>query len=456
MKHFGRKSARTYDGSDSTNDSGTGIAKSVIITLVIVALYRIGSCLPVPGVPYKSITELFSSGGSGLTATMSLLNMFAGGSLRYISLFSLSIMPYITATIIMQILTYAVPQLHEMQQEGEHGASKINQYARYMTLGLSLLNAIGYFFLFKSYGVTFANAAAPEWMLNLMFIMSLVGGSMLLMYMGEKITDTNLFQGASILILVNVLSSVPTAFYETVTQSSDGVRITVITLIAVLLLTPFLVVMEMGQRRIPITYGRQLGVESKFAKQSTYLPLKAMPQGVVPVIFASALVYIPLQLSMFFPKNTVLQTIATNMSSGPISWTVQAALIFLFSFFYAIIAMNPDDLAENLAKQGAFISTPRKRPGTETADYIKHVIYRIVMPASIVLAAVAIIPNIIMQSTGNQLLQAFGGTSLLIIIGTVVQCIMAVDSQRTMTAYEGGKFRRHKRHAVFGESAVTD
>lgn len=445
-----------HDGSDSRNDSGTGIAKSIAFTLVIVALYRIGSCLPVPGVPYQSITSLFGDGGGGLTATMSLLNMFAGGSLRYISLFSLSIMPYITATIIMQIMAYAVPSLHDLQEEGEAGANKINQYARYITLGLSVLNAIGYFFLFKSYGVTFVGADAPEWMLDAMFILSLVGGSMLLMYMGEKISDTNLFQGASVLILVNVLSSVPTAFYETVTTSADGVRMTVITLLAVLLLIPFLVIMEMGQRQIPIIYGRQRAVGTEFAKKTTYLPLKAMAQGVVPVIFASAITYIPLQLSVFFPDSTTLQNVASNLSSGPVSWAVQAVLIILFSFFYAIVAMRPDDMADNLAKQAAFVSNPRLRPGKETADYIRHVLYRIVMPASIVLAAIAIIPNIVLQSTSNPLLRSFGGTSLLIIVGTVVQCIMAVNSQRSMTAYEGGRFRRHKKRAVFGENAVTD
>lgn len=443
-----------YHGTDSSNDSNSGILKSIIITIVIVVLYRLGSCLPVPGVPYQSIESLIGS-GTGFSATMSLLNLFAGGSLKYISLFSLSIMPYITATIVMQILTYVVPSLHQLQEEGQAGSIKINQYARYMTLGLSVLNAIGYFFMFKSIGVTFTGSTAPEWMLILMFIGSLVGGSMLLMYMGEKISDTNLFQGASVLILVNVLSSVPTSLYETITSSSNGTQIAIITLIFVLLLVPFLVLMEMGQRRIPLIYGRQKSVDSEFAEKTTYLPIKAMSQGVVPVIFASVVVYLPLQLSVFFPDNTVLQNIASSLSTGPISWSVQAILIILISWGYSIVAMKPDDIADNLAKQAAFISNPRLNPGTETAEYIQSVLLRVVMPASIILAAIAIVPNIVFAQTSNQLLQTFSGTSLLIIIGTVVQCIMAVDSQKTMTAYEGGKFNRRKRRAVFGEAEAT-
>lgn len=442
---------------DTVGKNDVSIAQSLFVTIAIVILYRLGSCLPVPGVPYTSMVDLVgTSSDTALGSAMTLLNMFAGGSLRYISLFSLSIMPYITATIIMQLMTYASPSLHALQRQGESGANRINQYARYLTLGLSLLNAIGYFFMFKSRGVTFANAAAPELMLDAMFILSLVGGSILLMYMGEKITDTKLFQGASILIFVNVIASVPTAFYNSVVNTTDGWKTTLIIVIAILLMVPFLVLMEMGQRRIPITYARQQAVGTRFARQTTYLPLKAMAQGVVPIIFASAFTYVPVQVAVFFPNNTTLTSIANTLSSGPVNWAVQAVLIILFSFGYAYVAMRPDDISDNLAKSGAFISSPLVPQGQETAKYIKKVLYRIIMPASVILAALAIVPNILLQNTSNALLRSFGGTSLLIIIGVICQCIMAVDSQKTMGAYAGGNFKRRKRRAVFGESAVTN
>lgn len=424
---------------------------SIGITLLIIVLYRLGSELPVPGVPYGSVVDMLDSNGNGaLASTMSVLNMFSGGSLKYISLFSLSIMPYITATIIMQILGFASPTLHKLQQQGEAGANRINQYARYLTVGLSLLNAIGYFFLFKAYGVSFAASEAPEWMLSLMFIASLIGGSLLLMYLGEKITDTQIFNGASILICVNVISSVPTAFYNSVTGTTDAANITAIVLAAIVVMVPFLVLMELGQRRIPITYARQQSVGGKFAKQTTYMPLKALAQGVVPIIFASAFTYIPLQIAVFFPDNTTLTNIASALSSGWVSWTVQAVLIVAFSFFYSLIVMRPDDTADNLAKSGAFISNPKVAPGHDTASYIKAVLIRITVPSSIILAALAIIPNILMTNTSNALLRSFGGTSLLIMIGVICQSLSAIDSQVTMSSYEGTTFKRHKRKAVFG------
>lgn len=446
---------KTNGGTAGSGDAS--IMRSLCVTIAIVILYRLGSCLPVPGVPYTSMVDLVgTSSDTPLGSAMGLLNMFAGGSLRYISLFSLSIMPYITATIIMQLMTYASPSLHALQRQGEAGTNRINQYARYLTLGLSALNAIGYLFMFKSRGVTFTNVAAPEPMLDAMFVLSLVGGSILLMYMGEKITDTKLFQGASILIFVNVIASVPTAFYNSVVNTIDGWKTTIIVIAAILLMVPFLVLMEMGQRRIPITYARQQAVGTRFARQTTYLPLKAMAQGVVPIIFASAFTYVPVQIAVFFPGNAMLTNIANTISSGPVNWVVQAVLIVLFSFGYAYVAMRPDDISDNLAKSGAFISNPLVPQGQETALYIKRVLYRIIMPASVILAALAIVPNILLQNTGNVLLRSFGGTSLLIIIGVICQCIMSVDSQRTMGAYAGGNFKRRKRHAVFGEGVVTD
>lgn len=443
---------------ESQND--ISIAKSLFITLVIVALYRLGSALPVPCIPYQSLVDMYGSSisnGTALGATMSVLNVFAGGSLKYIGLFSLSIMPYITATIIMQVMGMSVPKLHDLQREGETGMNKINQYARYLTLGLSLLNAIGYFFLFRTQlGISFATAAAPEWMMIAMFILSLVGGSMLLMYMGEKITDTRLFQGASVLICVNIMASIPTAFYESVMNTADGARTTAIIVIALLLMVPFLILMEMGQRRIPITYARQKAVDTKFSRQTTYLPIKAMAQGVVPIIFASAFIYVPVQLSLFFPDNEVLGTISQNLSSGWVSWVVQTVLIILFSFFYVIVEMRPDNISDGLAKSGAFVSDPRIPQGPETTDYIRHVTYRIVMPASIILAALAVVPNILLQSVNNPMLSTFGGTSLLIVIGVICQCIMAIDSQKTMDAYANGRFKRRKRRATFGESYTAE
>lgn len=438
------------------------LLKKIFLTLVIVLLYRIGSHLPVPGVPFNTLLDM---GGTSLgtggfaSGAMSLLNMFSGGALSYISLFSLSIMPYITATIVFQILAWAIPSLHKLQQEGESGANKINQYARYLTVALSILNAIGYYFLFRSMGVTFANAAAPEWLLSVMFCASLVGGSMLLMYMGEKITDTQIFNGASILIFVNVLSSVPTAFYNSVVGTNDGWKLTAIVCAVIVVLVPFLVLLELGQRRIPITYARQQAVGTEFAAETTYLPLKANAQGVIPIIFASAFTYLPAQIAVFFPNVSWLQTVGSALSSGWVNWVTTGVLILIFSIAYGLIAMNPEDTADNLAKSGAFIVKPRIAPGEETVAYIRKTLIHIVIPTAVVLVVMAVVPNILLTSTGNTLLQAFGGTSLLIMIGVLCQSLAAIDSQLTMSSYDGSEktgFKRRKRKAVFGGAFEAD
>lgn len=402
----------------------------ILFTIAMLIVYRIGAHVPVPGVPFQGMAGLLPTDGA-----MGLLTLFSGGALSYVSVFSLGIMPYITSSIIMQLLQSVIPSLHELAREGEVGQTKITQYSRYLTLGLSILNSIGYLFLFKSYGISFAEAGAPEVIFDIMVVGTLTAGSMLIMWIGELITQRGIGNGMSLIIFANIMAGLPQSIFSSLGEGSMGTVVTVVIFVVILCVIPFIVFLERGQRRIPVQYAKRVVGRRMMGGQSTYLPIKVNTAGVVPIIFASALLYFPAQIAVFFPNVDWVLAVANALASGWINWILNVVLIVFFAYFYTSMIFNPEDTAENLKRQGGFI--PGVRPGRATAAYIKNALNKITLPSAVFLAVIAIVPSIIFSFTGNQLIQAFGGTSVLIMVGVVLDTVDKVESQLKMYNYDG-------------------
>lgn len=408
----------------------------IIFTIAMLVLYRLGAHIPVPGIPFQGITGLFSNTGTSVASgAMALLNLFSGGALAYVSVFSLGIMPYITSSIILQMLQAVVPSLHELAREGEVGQTKITQYSRYLTLALAILNSIGYLFLFKSFGISFNGADAPEIIFDIVIVGTLVAGAMLIMWMGELITQRGIGNGMSLIIFANIMAGLPQSIYSSVENGNGGILMTVIVCVVILIVIPLIVYIERGQRRIPVQYAKRVVGRRMMGGQSTYLPIKVNTAGVIPIIFASALLYFPAQIAVFFPGVAWIQVVAGALSSGWLNWVLNVVLIVFFAYFYTSMVFNPEDTADNLQKQGGFI--PGVRPGRATAAYIKNALSKITLPSAIFLAIIAIVPSIVFSFTGNTLIRAFGGTSILIMVGVVLDTIAKVESQMKMYDYDG-------------------
>lgn len=408
----------------------------ILFTIAMIALYRLGAHIPVPGIPVDDITKLsMTSGNTVAGGAMALLNLFSGGALSYASVFSLGIMPYITSSIILQMLQSVVPSLHELSREGEVGQQKITQYSRYLTLGLAVLNSIGYLFLFKSFGIGFNGAAAPEWIFDIMIVGTLTAGAMLIMWMGELITQRGIGNGMSLIIFANIMAGLPQAILRSSEGGTVDLVVTVVIFVVILCVIPLIVYLERGQRRIPVQYAKRVVGRRIMGGQSTYLPIKVNTAGVIPIIFASALLYFPAQLAVFFPNVGWVQAVASALSTGWLNWILNVVLIVFFAYFYTSMVFNPDDTADNLKKQGGFI--PGVRPGKATAAYIKNALSKITLPSAIFLALIAIVPSVVFSFTSNQLVQAFGGTSVLIMVGVVLDTLDKVESQLKMYDYDG-------------------
>ena len=408
----------------------------IIFTIAMLVLYRLGAHIPVPGIPFQGITGLFSNTGTSVASgAMALLNLFSGGALAYVSVFSLGIMPYITSSIILQMLQAVVPSLHELAREGEVGQTKITQYSRYLTLALAILNSIGYLFLFKSFGISFNGADAPEIIFDIVIVGTLVAGAMLIMWMGELITQRGIGNGMSLIIFANIMAGLPQSIYSSVENGNSGILMTVIVCVVILIVIPLIVYIERGQRRIPVQYAKRVVGRRMMGGQSTYLPIKVNTAGVIPIIFASALLYFPAQIAVFFPGVAWIQVVAGALSSGWLNWVLNVVLIVFFAYFYTSMVFNPEDTADNLQRQGGFI--PGVRPGRATAAYIKNALSKITLPSAIFLAIIAIVPSIVFSFTGNTLIRAFGGTSILIMVGVVLDTIAKVESQMKMYDYDG-------------------
>ncbi len=409
------------------------LRRKLLFTLGIIAVYRLGAWIPIPGVEVELLREAI--GGAGLGNIVGILNVFAGGALSQLAVFSLGIMPYITASIIMQLLAVVIPKLEALQREGEQGRKKITQYTRYVTVGLALLQSTALVTLAKN-GVAFGFDAMPDAGTGLIIVgvITLTAGTSLIMWLGELITSRGIGNGMSLLIYVSIISQFPSELR--LVQTANGWNWVGGVLVMGVLLCVAVVFMEMGQRRIPVQYARRQIGRRSYGGQSTYIPLKVNQSGVIPVIFASSLMYLPglgAQLSGS-PRVQAWTEQYLGAADNPVFILVFAALTIFFAYFYSAITFNPVEVADNMKRYGGFI--PGIRPGRQTAEYLDRVLTRITLPGSLYLAAIAVLPFILL-AVGN--IQAFplGGVSLLIMVGVALQTMQQVESQLMQRNYEG-------------------
>lgn len=412
------------------------LRKKILFTLGILALYRFGAYLPVPGIPFRQFAEAFANSGSGVS--MSMLDLFTGGALSHFSVFSLGIMPYITASIIMQLMQGVIPTVGRWAKDGETGRRKITQVTRYMTMGLGLINAVGYLLLFQSpaYGVRFSSDV-PYALTSIIVVFTLVAGTAFIMWMGELITQRGIGNGMSLIIFVSIVSRVPSAIFSSITHSTtmqQGIAITILIVAVVCVCIPLIIYVERAQRRIPVNYAKRMQGRRMMGGQSTYIPFKVNAAGVIPIIFASCLIYFPAQIAALFNVGW-LTSFANMISMGIVNWVLTLFLIVFFAYFYTSMVFNPVDTSDNLKKQGGFI--PGIRPGFATETYLRNVLRRVTLPGGIFIALIAIVPSILFYFTNNQLIQAFGGTSILIMIGVALDTMTKMESQLKMHNYEG-------------------
>jgi preprotein translocase subunit SecY len=406
------------------------LRRKILFTLAIIALYRLGSFIPVPGVPIGGLTDSFQDPSN---PSMLMLNLFSGNALSNFSVFSLGIMPYITASIIMQLMQGVIPVLQRWAHEGESGQRRITQITRYVCLGLGFINAIGYLFLFQSrqYGVVL-NQDFPVFITSAVIVLTLVAGVGFIMWMGELITQRGVGNGMSLIIFANIVAGFPNAIVRSATTQSFG--LTALIIIVVLAVIPGIVLIERAQRRIPINYAKRIQGRRVMGGQSTYIPLKINGAGVIPIIFASSILYFPAQLAAFFNVDW-LTTFSNALATGWLNWIVDFALIVFFCFFYTQMVFNPQDTADNLQKQGGFV--PGVRPGSATVTYIKNILNRITLPGGIYIACIAVVPSILFFFTDDYLIQAFCGTSILIMVGVALDTMSKVEIQLKQHHYDG-------------------
>ena len=403
------------------------LRRRVLFTGLILAFYRLGSWIPAPGVNSDEIANYFGSGGRGGTV-LGLLNLFSGSALSRFSVFALGIMPYITASIILQLLTVVIPKLERLQKEGESGYAKINQYTRYLTIGLSAAQALGYSLLFQRQGILPKDNGRL-----VLIVLTLTAGAALLMWMGELITKRGVGNGISLLIFASILTALPTGIIAW--KEGGPMEKLFFPLIAVGIIVAVVFVQE-GQRRIPIQYAKRMIGRRMTAGGSTYMPLRVNMAGVIPVIFAAAVMAFPPTIGQFFPQTQGF--INRHFQPSDLSFLVlEAFLIIVFTYFYTAVQFNPVDQADNLRKHGGYV--PGIRPGQPTAQYLDRVLTRLTLPGALYLAVVAVLPSIFITYFGfsQATAGALGGTSVLIAVGVALDTMRQMESQMMMRSYEG-------------------
>jgi preprotein translocase subunit SecY len=419
------------------------LRKKILFTLGIIMLYRVGATLPAPGVSYKNVNAC--TNGISSSGVYQLINLFSGGALLKLSIFALGIMPYITASIIVQLLTVVIPRFEQLKKEGQTGQNKLTQYTRYLTIGLAILQSTGIIALAVR-GQLFGNCqqkVIPDqsvWSLAIV-VATMTAGTAIIMWLGEMITERGVGNGMSILMFANIASRIPSEGNNILTNGHALVFV-VVCVFGLAIITS-VVFMEQGQRRIPVQYAKRMIGRRMYGGTSTYLPLKVNQAGVIPVIFASSLLYLP-QLIANLAGNTTSATgwqqfIATYLTNQS-NWLyicVYFLLIIFFTYFYITITFNVDERADEMKKFGGFI--PGIRPGRPTAEYLRFVLNRITLPGSLYLGIVAVLPNFFLSltGTGNNQNFPFGGTAVLIMVGVGLDTVKQIESQLMQRNYEG-------------------
>ncbi len=410
------------------------LRKRLFFTVGILAVYRLGIFVTTPGVDRMAMRKVVQSSG-GL---LGLFNLFSGGALEQLSVFALGIMPYISASIILQLLTVVIPKLEQMQKEGEVGRRKITQYTRYGTIVLSCIqgSAIASYLESLRDPTGLAVVANPGIGFKLITVISLAAGTAFIMWMGEQITERGVGNGISLIIFAGIVARIPDAAYQTwAAYRAPGAGLDefkiVVLLALMVVVVAVIIFFERGQRRIPIQYAKRVVGRRLYGGQSTHLPLKVNTSGVIPPIFASSILLFPATLASWFP---FLQRVSDEVRPG--SWvynTIYVVLIVFFAYFYTAVTFNPVDVADNLKKYGGYV--PGIRPGKKTADYIDHVLSRITFGGAVYIAAVCVLPTLLINQFGVPFY--FGGTALLIVVGVALDTVQQIEGHLITRHYEG-------------------
>jgi preprotein translocase subunit SecY len=410
------------------------IRKKVLFTAVVLALYRLGTHIPAPGINAKAVQAIQNNfGGSSI---LGFLNLFSGGGLGRIAIFALGIMPYITASIILQLLQVVVPSLEKLSKEGEVGQARITQYTRYLTVGLAFAQSIGYVFLFRSFETSAGVTVITNFNLAKVFliVISLTAGTVLLMWMGELITQRGIGNGISLLIFASIVARIPNGIHSWWTNPDQVFRV-IMPFIAIGVVAAIVFVQE-GQRRIPIQYAKRVIGRRMTQGSQTYLPLRVNMAGVIPVIFAASMMAIPATLGQLLGQNRNNFWTSLQNFLSPQGWHYvlgESLLIIVFTYFYTAVTFNPVDQADNLKKYGGFI--PGVRPGRPTAEFLDRILARLTFPGALFLAAIAALPTILISQTSANFF--FGGTAILIVIGVALDTMKQLEAQLMMRNYEG-------------------
>jgi preprotein translocase subunit SecY len=421
------------------------LRKKLLFTLAMLALYRLGASMPTPNTNTSAINSCIASSAKNHQNIYSLINLFSGGALLRLSVFALGIMPYITASIIIQLLVVVIPRFEALKKEGQSGQQKLTQYSRYLTIGLAVLQSTGFIALARS-GQLFPDCNADSILYNDdmftlgVMVVIMTAGTGVIMWLGELITDRGVGNGMSVLMFTSIAARIPSEGHI-IFQNAGSFIFTLILLLGLAIIIA-VVFVEQAQRRIPVQYAKRMVGRRQYGGTSTYLPLKVNQAGVIPVIFASSLLYIPQLISQLTSNNNSSSGFARWVNTYLInqqSWvylSIYFALIIFFAYFYVGITFDPVERADDMKKYGGFI--PGIRPGRPTAEYLQFVLSRITLPGSIYLGIVAVLPNFFFSITsGNNQNFPFGGTAVLIMVGVALDTVKQIESQLMQRNYEG-------------------
>jgi preprotein translocase subunit SecY len=409
------------------------LKRRVLFTLGMLCIYRLGGHVPTPGINSDALRAFFAQQEGSL---FGLYDMFVGGNLSQATIFALGIMPYISASIIFQMLTAVVPFFEKLQKEGESGRKKITQYTRYGTVVLAIIQGFGVAkFLEGMSGGTVV--LSPGVMFEFTTVITLVSGTIFTMWLGEQITERGIGNGISLIIFIGIVASYPADATNTVRQVKSGalhVGVLLVVLAFMVGVIAAVILITQGQRRIPVQYARRVVGRKVYGGQSTHIPLRVNTAGVIPIIFAQSFIMFPSTLALYWPNSEWIQGLAANLRFGTVVHSIiYSAIIVFFAYFYTAIMFNPNDLADNMKKHGGFI--PGIRPGKRTAEYIDRIMTHITLPGAVFLAAIAILPFVLIDQLAVPFF--FGGTGLLIVVGVALDTLQQIESHLLMRHYDG-------------------
>ena len=417
------------------------LRSKILFTLGIIVLVRLGSFIPTPGVDYSAVQTCLAAAQTG-NDVLGLVNLFSGGALLQLSVFALGIMPYITASIIIQLLTVVIPRFEDLKKEGQQGTTKLTQYTRYLTIALAILQSTTYVTIARDparlFGASCTAQVVPDQSLRtiLLMVMTMTAGTGLIMWLGELVTERGIGNGMSLLIFAQIAAGFPTSLMAI--GREKGWLTFAGVLVVGLVVVAAVVAVEQSQRRVPVQYAKRMIGRRMYGGSSTYIPLKVNMAGVIPVIFASSLLYLPALVSQFSDPNTPwVVWVSSHLVTGdhPLYMAIYFLLIIFFAYFYVAITFNPDEVAENMRKYGGFI--PGVRAGRPTAEYLDYILTRITLPGSLYLGLISLLPLIALVAFNANANFPFGGTSILIIVGVGLETVKQIESQLQQRNYEG-------------------